>query len=69
MFKTATGITILDYITSCRIARAKELIETTDMNLAEIAEAVGYSHATYLSIVFKKQEGLTPKQYMGRYRQ
>ena len=69
VFKTATGITILDYITSCRIARAKELIETTDMNLAEIAEAVGYSHATYLSIVFKKQEGLTPKQYMGRYRQ
>ena len=69
VFKTATGVTILEYITSCRIARAKELMESTGMNLAEIAEEVGYSHATYLSIVFKKQEGITPKQYMGRHRQ
>ena len=68
VFKTATGATILDFITLCRIARAKELMQATTMNLAEIAEEIGYSHATYLSIVFKKQEGVTPKQYMGRYR-
>ena len=68
MFKTATGETILDYITTCRIDRAKELMQTTNMRLSEIAEEIGYSHATYLSIVFKKQEGITPKQYMERCR-
>ena len=68
VFKSATGTTILDYITACRIDRAKDLMQTTNMRLSEIAEEIGYSHATYLSIVFKKQEGVTPKQYMERCR-
>ena len=68
VFKTATGVTILEYITACRVERAKELMQHTDLSLSEIAEEVGYSHATYLSIVFKKQEGITPKQYAGRVR-
>ena len=68
VFKSATGETILDYITACRIDRAKDLMQTTNMRLSEIAEEIGYSHATYLSIVFKKQEGVTPKQYMERCR-
>lgn len=63
IYKKATGRTILDFITACRINRAKELLCSTDMNLSEIAEEIGYSHATYLSIVFKKFEGMTPKQY------
>lgn len=68
IFKAATDMTILDYITSCRIARAKELIQTTSKRLSEIAEEIGYSHATYLTVVFKKQEGITPKQFMERCR-
>lgn len=68
VFKLTTGQTILDYITTCRIARAKEMIQTTNLRLSEIAEEIGYSHATYLSIVFKKQEGVTPKQFMERCR-
>ena len=67
IYKQATGDTILDFITTCRINRAKELMQTTDMNLSEIAEEIGYSHATYLSIVFKKFEGMTPKQYKRNY--
>lgn len=67
IYKKATGSTILDFITTCRINRAKELMQTTDMNLSEIAEEIGYSHATYLSIVFKKFEGMTPKQYKKNY--
>ena len=66
VFKLSTNMTILDYITICRIDRAKELFQSTNMRPSEVAEAVGYSHATYLSIVFKKQEGITPKEYMER---
>lgn len=68
IFKSCTGDTILDYITQCRIRRAKTLMQETGMHLSEIATEIGYSHATYLSIVFKRQEGMTPKQFMERSR-
>ena len=64
IFKEVTDVTILDYITHCRIRQAKKLMTETNKNLTAIAAEVGYSHATYLSIVFKRQEGMTPKQFM-----
>ncbi len=64
IFKETTDVTILDYITHCRIRQAKKLMTETNKNLTDIATEVGYSHATYLSIVFKRQEGITPKQFM-----
>ena len=64
IFKEVTDVTILDYITHCRIRQAKKLMTETNKNLTAIAAEVGYSYATYLSIVFKRQEGMTPKQFM-----
>lgn len=65
IFKEVTDVTILDYITHCpHSAGGKKLMTETNKNLTAIAAEVGYSHATYLSIVFKRQEGMTPKQFM-----
>ncbi|NLG25751.1 MAG: response regulator [Clostridiales bacterium] len=66
VFKDETGMTILDYITLCRIARAKELLRVSGMKLSDIADQLGYSYASYFSSVFKKIEGISPKAYAER---
>lgn len=62
-FKRAVGETISSYILSERLLRAKELLHTTDMKLWQIAEDTGFKHAEYFSVVFKREVGLTPKQF------
>lgn len=64
LFKEETGMTILDYITQCRMRKAKQMLLEPGARLSDIAEALGYSHATYFSMVFKKSEGIPPKKYM-----
>lgn len=46
--------------------KAKELLTHTDMKSYEIAEKVGYSDAHYFGSIFKKNEGITPKEYAKR---
>ena len=42
------------------------LIENTDYNITEIANAVGYDNSMYFSRVFKKHTGMTPTEYKRR---
>ena len=46
-----------------RMQRAKELLQKTDMRLADIAMEIGYNEPNYFSHVFRKMEGMTPKEY------
>ncbi|MBP7950168.1 MAG: XylR family transcriptional regulator [Verrucomicrobiales bacterium] len=46
-----------------RIARARELLEDTDLSIAEIARRIGYEEAKYFIHVFKQQTGATPLKY------
>lgn len=63
LFKETTGISLVDYITNKRMQRAKELLETTNLNISEIAEASGYYTAHYFSKKFKQYYGISPRQY------
>lgn len=62
MFKQATGVNYIDYLTRVRLEKAKELLKGTDMRINAIAEHVGYQ-ATYFNRIFKKTEGITPGAY------
>ncbi len=48
---------------SMRISKAKGLLETTDEPVSEIAYHVGYPDYNYFIKVFKKETGITPRQY------
>lgn len=63
IFKSETGETITDFITTCRITKAQELLLNTTMNVSEIADTVGYIDSRYFSKIFIKQTGLRPMQY------
>ncbi len=62
-FKQITGQTPLQYILSLRISNAQSLLENTDYSISEIASSVGYDNALYFSRIFRKQTGISPREY------
>ncbi len=67
LFKRYTNQSPTDYLICLRIARAKELIRTTQMPLSEIAFSVGIESYSYFIRLFKKHEGMTPKEYQNMW--
>ena len=60
--KSITGGTTSDLVLSYRIAKAKELLLTTDLPVWEVAEKCGISDPAYFSTLFKKAVGKSPGQ-------
>lgn len=63
MFKEQVGIGYIDFLTDCRVERAKALMGDADRSLKEIAYEVGYHDPNYFSKVFKKICGASPTDY------
>ena len=66
IFSQKLGKTFINYLTSLRMEKAKELLTSTNRKLSEIALDVGYNEPNYFSHVFRKMEGITPKEYRNR---
>lgn len=62
-FKSYTGTTPAQFILSIRLMNARLLLETTDNNVSEIAQLVGYDNPLYFSRLFRKQYGCSPSQF------
>ena len=60
--KSITGSTTSDLVLSYRIAKAKELLLSTDLPIWEVAEQCGISDPAYFSTLFKKAVGKSPGQ-------
>lgn len=67
-FKKITKVTPMQYIVSLRITNAINLIENTDYNITEIANAVGYDNSLYFSRLFHKHTGMSPSEYKKKYK-
>ena len=63
LFKEETGETFLEYLTSFRVGKAKELMKDPDISVKDICIQVGYSDPNYFSRIFKKTVGKTPTEY------
>lgn len=63
IFKTQTGMGIIEYFSSLKIDTAKQLIRTNHLNFTQISEYLGYSSIHYFSRQFKKITGMTPSEY------
>lgn len=66
VFSQTTGRSFVNYLTSMRIERAKKLLAQTNMKLSAIAMEIGYNEPNYFSHVFRKMEGISPKEYRSR---
>lgn len=63
LFKEQYGVSVNGYLTQVRITRAKQMLRFTDKPIALIGAECGLDDANYFSRIFKKVEGVTPKQY------
>jgi AraC family transcriptional regulator of arabinose operon len=54
------GITPVEYLSSRRIERARELLKTTDLKLADICKSIGFSEQRYFIRCFREHTGTTP---------
>ena len=67
-FKQELGTKIVDYLTEYRLERAKEMMKQESATLSEIWQKTGFASAQYFSYVFKKKEGILPREYMRELR-
>ena len=63
LFKEKIGMTFSDYLASCRVERARQLLATTDLSISEVANASGYQEANSFSRLFKTRTGQSPSEY------
>lgn len=65
-FRDAFGKTVLGVVQSIKVRRARDLLEFTQLDLAEVAERSGYSSQEYFTASFGRQVGLSPLAYRRR---
>lgn len=63
LFREATGGGVLAYHTARRMARARQLLDTSRLGIKEIALEVGYPDPFYFSRQFRRTHGVSPLQY------
>lgn len=68
LFRESFGISLGWYIRRQRVLRAACLLETTSMNITQIAEKCGFTSIYSFSRTFKQEIGKTPGQYRQKSR-
>lgn len=68
VFKEQMGITLIDYLTSVRIERAKQLLLATEQSCTEICFQIGYNNQSYFTRTFKEVVGVPPLRFRARNR-
>lgn len=62
-FSRVTGTPFTEYLNAVRVKEAQKLLLSTDMSVAEIAEAVGYSGTTHFDRMFKRVAKMKPLDF------
>ena len=63
LFKQSIGLAPHQYVTQCRIERAKQLLKTRELTIIEICQQVGFQSQSHFTRVFRKYTATTPKVY------
>ena len=64
--KAATGFAPVDLIKEFRLSHAAELLQTTNLNITEIAYRSGFKDASYFGKCFRKRFGMSPREYINQ---
>lgn len=52
------------YLTDCRLAKAKLLLVSTGLSIAQVATQSGFAQSSYFIKVFRRFEGMSPVKYL-----
>ncbi|MEK5028953.1 response regulator [Paenibacillus sp. FSL M7-1046] len=67
LFKQISGYTFLEFVTNCRMEKAKYILQNSNVKVYQVAPLVGYQDPRYFTQVFKKATGKTPTEYREEY--
>lgn len=67
VFKKQMEMRPMEYVAKRRIAQAKRLFDTTKLSVTEVGKAVGYEDISYFGYVFRKLEGVSPRDYKNHF--
>jgi len=62
-FRQITGMTFLAWNARIRISEAKRLLTVLDLSITAIAASVGYTDVTTFERVFRRVEGVSPREH------
>lgn len=62
-FKAATGHSLVNYIQQLKIEKSKYILERDNVSFDEISHDLGYENVSFFRRLFKKNVGITPKEY------
>jgi AraC-like DNA-binding protein len=68
LFSAYIGQSVADHVRSLRMARARDLLESTDLTVSEVARRVGYGDPAHFSRAFKRSERVSPNAFRERLR-
>lgn len=63
LFKQSTGLAPHQYITKCRLEKAKTLLRQPDLSIITICQEVGFQSQSHFTRVFRQHFTITPKAY------
>ena len=63
IFKQETGETFVEFVTRTKMERARELLNQSDLNVAEISQRLGYEHTSYFIKLFRNYAGMSPNEF------
>lgn len=69
LFKKETDLSFNQYLNLARIKKSQHLLLHTQQTINEVSEAIGYNNTNYFSKMFKKLNGITPKEFRDTYRE
>ena len=67
VFKNKMGVTILDYLQSVRMEKARGYLLSPEYKVYEIGNLVGYENPSYFNLVFRKYYGVAPGAFREQY--
>ena len=62
-FSQGMQVTFVEYVTQKRMEKAKKLLRTSTLSTGEVSAQVGFKDPHYFSFVFKKTQGMSPREY------
>ena len=63
LFKQSMGIAPHQYVTKCRVERAKHLLASSEFSVIQVSQLVGFQSQSHFAKVFRKYVGVSPREF------